>query len=167
MAFLLKYLTFTCSMHHLSSHIQSFSPFSPYAGHLRLMKTESKVRRDIVTLSPQMTNEVVILLKCDWPFRAAQHPYLFCHLCSKLSPMDSNSSLNTWAKQWPAGGGVYPHNELGSQDGQMREVWSWLILYHSYNSLLSSSFWNCSISLIYREWEKSLKVVWLVFSDLP
>lgn len=123
-----------------------------------------------ITLSPQMTNPVVILLKCDWPCPAARHPYLFCHLCSKLSPTDYNSSLHTWSVQSPAGGGVCPHNvkwnSLAYQDGQMREVWSWLILClsvclsiydtvsinlssffcHSYHSLCSSSVWSHHLS---------------------
>lgn len=108
-----------------------FTHFSLHIGHLRLMKAESW-REKVVIPSLQMTNEVVILLKCHRPSRAAQHPYLFCHLCLKLSPTDYNSSLNTWPEQSPAGGGVYPHNvkwnNLVCQDGQMREVWSWLIL---------------------------------------
>lgn len=76
-----------------------------------------------VTFSLPMTNEIVILLKYDWPTHQA---YLFYHLCSKLSPMACNSSLSTWPEKSPAGGGVYPLNVKGnimvSQAGHMWEV---------------------------------------------
>lgn len=111
------------------------SPFLIFSSFARTRVTSGWWRRNerwvetVVTPSLQMTNEV---LKCDWPFRAAQHPYLFCHLCLKLSPTGCNGSLNTWPEQSPAGGGVYPPNvkwnNLVCQDGQMREARSWLIL---------------------------------------
>lgn len=52
-----------------------------------------------VTLSLLVTNEVVSVLKYDWPFWAARKADLFHHLCSKLSPAACNSSPQHLARK--------------------------------------------------------------------
>lgn len=147
-------VTFTCWLHRLSPRLPPFPPSYIYVWiHLRLMKTEPKVRRDgRYSFSPD--DKLSCHFPQVWPAISGRTASIFCFATCA-------SSCLQWTVIAPSTPGRHSHQQgvvfiltmsnetLVSQDGQMKEVWCWLILRLSVCPSIALSLSNQSVLLLF------------------